>query len=901
MAFERTFQNFAGRWAPPRGAESEATGGDGNRQASGSNTNVRGEPSQSEWGIILEQASELNDELCRENCDLHREVAVLRERRAKRLAAADVSANGAAQKAVVNASWAKEITPRVTSHVRRSLQQLNRVGVDADGSSNASIQHDKELLQLLEDAVRKVLLAAAEGVRGSEAAALASSEETATLIQEKLMLKEMSLMNSERLLELEFARDKLSGGTQGSQWAQRLLSNVLQGNLTDAAVVGGTSSMPANSMAVPTIERPPESAVAVGSQLVVVGKKGAILRETVDLESEKVVTLPPGSHVRILELGTADSRRAKVLTLSIAGGSLHSSADAGEPDPEAPRPVEASTLPGEDATTSSSADAAHVGWLSMTTKDGKALLRPADAHEAIPPASAQPVESSNAESGQDQVIQTADSETAGECDDSRLASSPLASGSRDGRRPSEEAALPEVSFSKDQSTVTVSTDCWLALRQERQQREQQIRALELQVAAARREIQQLAEIRAQLRSQRAVALDMRRKGSELQEAALMSAEELRSLRALDLALRQELGPEPSSAEEHALLEDTNQSAEDSQQSLHADDFVATETDDSAATEEEMKRALEWRRLMSERETTAHELAFVLRRTEELESVFEDRRIELQAAEKRRDRERRSLLTALRELDWQGGSAADNSDGDQDGTAEAAEVASRSDSEMTTTKYIQRISEIEDHLETLQLKLDAVQAREAVLNNLAVVRGEALRYAATAAGTSMEAALVASRTSKVRRSASLEEYFQLAPSSDKHRAELDGLANLLEGLFVENYALRSEVLAGNAASSSAAAEATTTSQTHTTPNVDLSNFIKSEEDASDDDDNCSRQGGPVDSAREAGSADRHDDTAPLTPRHSECWPDSPRSLPSPRLLLAESITALDFTDMSVAEA
>mmetsp|Transcript_70003 Transcript_70003/g.109519 ORF Transcript_70003/g.109519 Transcript_70003/m.109519 type:complete len:168 (+) Transcript_70003:1-504(+) len=166
---------------------------------------------------------------------------------------------------------------------------------------------------------------------------------------------------------------------------------------------------------------------------------------------------------------------------------------------------------------------------------------------------------------------------------------------------------------------------------------------------------------------------------------------------------------------------------------------------------------------------------------------------------------------------------------------------------------------------------------------------------------MEAALVASRTSKVRRSAGLEEYFQLAPSSDKHRAELDGLANLLEGLFVENYALRSEVLASNSASNNSAADDTSTS-IHPTPNVDLSNFIKTEEDPSDDDESCSRHGGMVGRAesREVGTGEGHQDTAPLTPRQSECWPDSPRSLPSPRLLLAESFTALDFADMSVAE-
>ncbi|CAE7207227.1 unnamed protein product [Symbiodinium natans] len=50
--------------------------------------------------------------------------------------------------------------------------------------------------------------------------------------------------------------------------------------------------------------------------------------------------------------------------------------------------------------------------------------------------------------------------------------------------------------------------------------------------------------------------------------------------------------------------------------------------------------LEWRMLLSERETTARELASTLQKVEEMEKEVEDRKIELQIAERRREREKR---------------------------------------------------------------------------------------------------------------------------------------------------------------------------------------------------------------------------------------------------------------------
>merc|ERR1719507_1278947 len=69
-------------------------------------------------------------------------------------------------------------------------------------------------------------------------------------------------------------------------------------------------------------------------------------------------------------------------------------------------------------------------------------------------------------------------------------------------------------------------------------------------------------------------------------------------------------------------------------------------------EVQRQRSVEWQRLLSERETTATELGVTLERIEQMEAILEDQRIELQITERRRERERRSLLTALRELNSQ---------------------------------------------------------------------------------------------------------------------------------------------------------------------------------------------------------------------------------------------------------
>ncbi|CAE8584367.1 unnamed protein product, partial [Polarella glacialis] len=309
-------------------------------------------------------------------------------------------------------------------------------------------------------------------------------------------------------------------------------------------------------------------------------------------------------------------------------------------------------------------------------------------------------------------------------------------------------------------TVTVSTDAWLALRHERTQRERQIRALQLQVEAAQQELQQLAEVRLALKEQRALALEVRRRGSELQEAARMAAEELATLRAEAPAV-EALSSRPSQVEEEEEVTAVTSDADPPVLELQVED------EGSAAAR------VEWQRLLSERETTARELGLTLQKVEEKEQDLEDRRIELQIAERRRERERRSLLTALREMGGLGVSGGvepvpmSGQDGDEargvlgwspsssssapdwpsspsvarSGLERSPQVSGGASQQSSLAKeqererqYLQRISELEEAASELREQLDAVQSRVAGLNRRALTRGEALRYAtATSVG------------------------------------------------------------------------------------------------------------------------------------------------------------------------
>ncbi|CAE8686197.1 unnamed protein product, partial [Polarella glacialis] len=259
-------------------------------------------------------ASDLNDELCRESCELHREVSVLRQLQLQRRSAS--SAKGSATDSPLSlkrAARAAVLLPRVMSHVRRAVRQVVvPPSAAAEGLPSA-----------IEEAVRRVVVSMAEVARAE--AAPASSEETAALVSEKVALKEFSLRQQERLLELELAREKLSFSMQGL-WGSRLTS-AFQGTLgaepsssstappPSKPVSGGQTASSVNQQAVPVVPLQ-QTIISSGDVCEVVGRKGAIIRETLSLESDEVATIPTGSYVRVLEVGTGESRRARVQVLS---------------------------------------------------------------------------------------------------------------------------------------------------------------------------------------------------------------------------------------------------------------------------------------------------------------------------------------------------------------------------------------------------------------------------------------------------------------------------------------------------------------------------------------------------------------------------------------------------------
>lgn len=604
-------------------------------------------PSYDDVSQLLEQASDLNDELCRENCDLHREVSLLRERR-----------------------WAQTKISRVDL-LTRVVSAVNALELPAD----------------LRDELGETLR------RKIDVGDLAS-EEKAALINEKAQLQELSLLQQERLLELDLRRN-----FSDAKWASRLTSVFREGEHDQ-------------EKADPEPEKP-----VVGGEYEVVGRKGAILRESEDLDSNKVATLPPGCRIVMLELGSSDFRRARVC--------------AGEA-PEGEMPP--------------------MGWLSVVTKDGRSLVRPVvqrGLEEVAAPGEAD---------GRTEAPETDEAKCDVAVDDSEVSGA------------SAHATEPKT------DTVTVSTDAWLALRNERNQREDQIKTLEAQIKVAQRELDIVGLSRSEIRKRREEVSCMRERHSRLHEAALMARAEIEQLRV-----------ETQRFSQTACLDPQCSSRDVSPKS-------------SAQDEEQRRTHIEWRRLLSERETTAMELGNQLGRIEELEETLEERRIEFQIAERRREQERNSLTSVLREFGWDG--------------AESYEAVPQGQQDLQSAKdrvYIQQISELEELCEMLRHKLDWLLARETALNRSATVRGAALRHAVRG-----------SRLAEV--------------SDDRHfdRADLEGLTSMLEGLYVENVTLQSQkvVSRGLHPGSRSTVEANPSSPLSPRVSFDLSAFIREDADASD---------------------------------------------------------------------
>eukprot|EP00930_Biecheleria_cincta_P040008 TRINITY_DN27449_c0_g1_i2.p1 TRINITY_DN27449_c0_g1~~TRINITY_DN27449_c0_g1_i2.p1 ORF type:complete len:752 (+),score=131.60 TRINITY_DN27449_c0_g1_i2:275-2530(+) len=412
--------------------------------------------------------------------------------------------------------------------------------------------------------------------------------------------------------------------------------------------------------------------------------------------------------------------------------------------------------------------------------------------------------------------------------------------------------LAELISDASSRTVTVSTDAWLALRHERTQRERQIKALQSQVAAAQQELRELDQVRAQLRQQRSLALEARSQRDELHESVGMAAEDLAALNVEQMLAAAQAAKQPPPGGDERQEDELNtleavgpEPVEEHTSSMH--DIQHGENQQMGRESEEQRQAsLEWQRLLHERETTAQELGLTLRRVEEMEQDIEERRIQLQIAERRRERERRSLLTALRELggrrtNGKNGNLSDREFDDLEDEPDALGGAARqspfsqspscsaspstlpssgsrspgvSQDDAREWQYLERISELEEAAAKLQSQIDAVEARVATLNRRAATRQEALRYATATSVTSF--------AGRVGLGSGLG-------SPGTGRSDLDSLTEMLDRLFVENFALRGRSggvheSVARSMTASDPAHAPMQQSTRQPPPLDLSRFV-----------------------------------------------------------------------------
>eukprot|EP00913_Durusdinium_trenchii_P011948 g11223.t1 len=543
----------------------------------------RGSRQMDDEGIyaqLLEQASDLNDELCRENCELRREVSDLRQRQLQRMKR---DAEGSRSAKV------RKIMPQAMSNIRSALRDL-------DLEDAPSIEG---LPSLLEEAANRVFASMAELQESN--AAMASGEETAALIAEKVALKETGQ------IEIEALR---------LDWE---LLGVLYPPATTSLGAGACEGKADGDILQLGF------AFDVGDECEVVGKKGAILRETEDLQSALVATVPPYGHVRIVQVAATQARRALVEVID-------------SPEVE-PAPAGGCAVPGA------------MGWLSVSTKDGKPLLRPENKSEALPaPEVSEEAPRTDVEMEKPPEVEKIENE--GEPGE-----------------PSQELESEQV---EENVGEVLNTEMDLQLVPSAQ-RERQIKAMQAQVDSARMQLEQLDEVKAKLREYRSAALEARQRGQEFLEGLHMATEDR------PVPTEEEPGAEviPETEEPIALPEDSG---------------VDEET-------------VEWRRLLSERETTARELASTLRQVEEMEKEVEDKRIELDIAQRR-------------------GHPSGQKGRDEVGCpwshVFARMIRHFKCGQDKERQYLQRISELEESVLKLQEQIDTVQARIALLNQQALL-------------------------------------------------------------------------------------------------------------------------------------------------------------------------------------
>eukprot|EP00930_Biecheleria_cincta_P057598 TRINITY_DN43501_c0_g1_i1.p1 TRINITY_DN43501_c0_g1~~TRINITY_DN43501_c0_g1_i1.p1 ORF type:complete len:768 (-),score=175.93 TRINITY_DN43501_c0_g1_i1:32-2335(-) len=554
---------------------------------------------ETNWEEALQRQNAANDELVTANSSLQLQLEQLQlqeeadETKAlmiedpverHRLSLDDTSEHGPRS----SSSFEEELLQLVNAAVRQALAAGcapdDAAGVAGDNtvSNEKRLEiSDKVLVQLsqgsweeevvtaVKEAVRAALREEADSSNSQKG--ITAAEEVAFLVGEKMALREKVERQQERIELLENELREL-----GSMPPSNLggMFSMARG-LSDAGSVltAGLSAVLAPQNAAVSKET-----VTVGGEYEIISGRGAIVRQGDSLRSDIITELPPGSRVRVVAVSTRYPRRVEILFIPRRDGE------------EAPSGPTSETCPDElSASLAGSGGRGVVGWISASSKDGRYLIR------SIAPQAKEDV---------------------------------------GGRAASNEATESTTADSQDEKTddkvasVTVSSEEWECLNEANAAAVRRVAELTAQLTHMGRELLQAFEMRSVLAQlQKSVKRDFER-AAALRERVAMSSEEMyqrhqaAALRRVQLAeVEVALQSVTQAAARHPVTSCSEESSSRAPED-HTDCSVASPSRQGG---EQLKaiKAIDWDRLLSERETTAAALSAGLQRLNSLQREAEE--------------------------------------------------------------------------------------------------------------------------------------------------------------------------------------------------------------------------------------------------------------------------------------
>lgn len=588
---------------------------------------------------------------------------------------------------------------------------------------------EAQLAASLDAAVCKAFREEAEST--TPAPALSPGEETAVLVAEKVALRELVERQQEqvRLLERELGllappaapaaatAAATATATAAATATSSGLSAAGSSGLSAAAVaLGGSLSAGVREGLSAVLAAPPrsEKVALVGVEYEVVGRSGAIVRQEESLRSSRIGELPPGSRVRVVALSANYPRRVEVVSVSdgffdsglspgvagvsapraparptAPGGLAPSSASGAGSSPEgvgstpvsaigasveqaqmaAPRSGEGALTTELAASPSAASEASAtiarpiVGWISAVAKDGRNVIRPVATQGGV------------------------------------SSTSPPCAGDSDGR----EEGTEEV------SNVTLSTSEWECLHQDAENSLARVKTLTCELHDLGRGLLQSFEMRSVLGELQLGVARAEERLTRARETAALAAEELEQRRAQCIETRRrrqahELAAATAAIEAAAAGEDVGDGGRSLERS-HAGGVC------------EGMKAVDWDRLLHERETTAQALSAALHRLTVLEREAEELRRERDSLDQRGRQKLGDLRKSLRNLARPTLKAVSRAMGGSTGRGGATP---------TEALFLNRIDALKREAEELRVEVGRTAQSEAALRRSVDARSKALR-------------------------------------------------------------------------------------------------------------------------------------------------------------------------------